>query len=1771
MSDSSVGTDTPRTSSSAGEDKQPSADDFRPVVPQWFLDNVKTPEQIRDISPHLHLVDNVVAEDSADRDNALSFNGDGTREAFTIGRIEMEDVLDTMAALHLTDPRLQPRARSDAIILLSKMRLGYDLLDRVMVTIAQEMGSSLITVTSAELREVAEDFFRQENSYLKELSGDTQKTRRAGANEYAIEPTEDAFEYFFGNRSKRNAERSATDRNMQAVFALFDAATTTTKTRDDTSGASTQDRTSSTTASTEESGVILYMRDTLYDSPTLQRRSLCRIRDALYQRRQSGQRVTLVVGLAHTEADEEATPTMKPVEQTWLKLDCSCYLCKCGEKDSCDEFRCLFNTTKWKLASENRSLFVLEPRSVPEEWPKKRLESWPPSLEMANIQCFKRFLRKNLPGVSCQPADLLEPQFDWTANFTNEKLKYLRQLTHSEAESIVEIARRYAVGRGLRQRFICISDIESAFDRAETAARSRGLVETRPLVEEGSTDNENESQTKWRQKVAAVLPLCNEQERELLSNLVNPCKRTSQLTPYLSSRMRIWRLMEALDILKETEEEIDLDEGIVETLSRLVGKATRSTESALARSAKVTGALLYGPPGTGKTLLARVIAKQTGTAMINLDGASTYSRWIGQTEKAIAAAFSLGRKLSPCIIFIDEVDALFFRRSDTDYSWRRQALNQFLLSMDGVNQGEDAPFVLGATNRPFDLDSAFLRRMPYQIEFRLPTLEARARILRMILREEQLDVDVNVGSLATVTKGFSGSDLKNLCAQASLVCLLEQDSAGPARDGVTQRRLANRHFVKAFEMIHASVSLSDTFAIDKFKELHGTASQTTAMAKLLVDMKPSTEQDSENDEESSPQDDSPGSDAGGKVEAHPATPFPQKNGEDLDNKNIAGSQQTTAGQDSGMNSDSLAGDAKADEEPQQTVPAKHLLDNRHDNQSDQGKPNESTPRSSGEENTGVLSITESGPKPLLMPVIQPPAGCLNKQRRVYPYQSLPTNVSIRILRIEIEQSVSCAKLTDPVRCSLHTVSLDDNPEYFALSYTWGDPRTIHSHEENVLPHKQWLAPAFELECDGTTITVPTNLYTAIVSLRMHFENGSLVAQCGEKYAPQGRDFFYIWADAICINQDDQDEKAQQIPLMAQIYGKCQSVLMWLGGNEPLINKGWTTTQQTFDQVMDRLGHQASVPTRLSLGKAFDIFDKASYVDLGLDPLDEEQLLGWYLLVSRSWFTRAWVTQEWALSPEAVLICGDILIEPLKFTFHLDEVQGRGWLSSIAKTVCWRMHGELYDKDNERGDYLAGILAYQNEQDPERLFAAGGDNHAPVRTETSLLHVSLLRAMLDHEPQNYSVPRSIFGIRNVFEITLAHFRNLQCSDALDKVYAFHGLFRNEDGSAILPTPDYKKTLPEVYLEASKVMFRQIGIRLLCHREKRDTFPGELQTWALDLRARDNALFDFQTKHYRASRGMCTDADPGLVGSNVVIDGYKEGFQQLIEVLSSLPEVSDIPASSKQEKQGSPVRMTRQTRFEVLWRTLLFDQSDTQEFPLPSRFGAQLKADLQDTLHCLMNHLINAVAYEMLLPLAKNDKSVLDLSTRSGRYLLSPDFCSTCAFKKELAVMVKTEGVAVRSPAIVTREIFECWCAISKLNGDIPFDSSERPEPPLWQAYLFLAEEMRKAAEEEDEDRVAAKLDELRGLVSFAAAGASEESVYIRNRKLFATSQGRLGATGDVPIQAGDEVWVLAGLPYPVILREAGDGTYFVVMCAYVHGIMHGEALSDSEAPVLVTLT
>lgn len=313
----------------------------------------------------------------------------------------------------------------------------------------------------------------------------------------------------------------------------------------------------------------------------------------------------------------------------------------------------------------------------------------------------------------------------------------------------------------------------------------------------------------WKHRMTLLKAKCNKHERALLHGVVDPAD------------------------IRTTFNDVHVSPETIETLKNLTTLSLSRPEAfkyGVLATDKITGLLLYGPPGTGKTLLARAVAKESGAKVLQVSGSDIYDKYVGESEKNVRAIFSLAAKLSPCVVFIDEADAIFASRgSGTNRNSHRDLINQFLKEWDGMI--DTNAFIMVATNRPFDLDDAALRRLPRRLLVDLPVEKDREAILRIHLKSEAINADVSIAKLALDTPFYSGSDLKNLVVAAAITAVREENDAAAMHKASSsepyvypeRRTLTQKHFARAMEEITASVSedMSSLRAIRKFDERYG--------------------------------------------------------------------------------------------------------------------------------------------------------------------------------------------------------------------------------------------------------------------------------------------------------------------------------------------------------------------------------------------------------------------------------------------------------------------------------------------------------------------------------------------------------------------------------------------------------------------------------------------------------------------------------------------------------------------------------------------------------------------------------------------------------------------------------------------------------------------------------------------------------------------------------------------------------------------------------------
>jgi len=225
------------------------------------------------------------------------------------------------------------------------------------------------------------------------------------------------------------------------------------------------------------------------------------------------------------------------------------------------------------------------------------------------------------------------------------------------------------------------------------------------------------------------------------------------------------------------------------------------------------GILFFGPPGCGKTLLAAAVATEIDANFYSIDAASIMSKWLGEAEQNVSKLFISARKSSnegkPAIVFVDELDSLMGTHSN-EVGGEIRVKNQFLKEMDGIMDKGKAlhVYVIGATNKPWDLDWAFIRRFQKRILVPLPDNHTRLMMLKHYTGNLQITQDVDLPELTRLSEGFSGSDIRDVCQSAQLSLIGEFFESGQAMDKEAKpRALTMVDFRQIFEERKPSVSL----------------------------------------------------------------------------------------------------------------------------------------------------------------------------------------------------------------------------------------------------------------------------------------------------------------------------------------------------------------------------------------------------------------------------------------------------------------------------------------------------------------------------------------------------------------------------------------------------------------------------------------------------------------------------------------------------------------------------------------------------------------------------------------------------------------------------------------------------------------------------------------------------------------------------------------------------------------------------------------------------
>lgn len=456
-----------------------------------------------------------------------------------------------------------------------------------------------------------------------------------------------------------------------------------------------------------------------------------------------------------------------------------------AQKDASDEFARTIVTTPAMTSQAVESVFT--------EDTKRRFFE-------VNIRHLGNMIRARTPGVSSP---------DRLFKIAHTKPSDENGLRDSGLEdgywSFDRVHRIITLALGCAQNAgnLSLEHIQRGIELVEQSDRIKSdwMAEKYPRVKATPAEPDRENRIKQLRKT------CNSHEKKLLNGVVDA------------------------ESIRTTFDDVHAAKETVEALKTLTSlslvRPDAFTYGVLATD-KIPGLLLYGPPGTGKTLLAKAVARQSGATVLEVSGSEVYDMYVGEGEKNVKAIFTLAKKLSPCVVFIDEADAIFCSRvGASSRTSHRELINQFLREWDGMN--EMSAFIMVATNRPFDLDDAVLRRLPRRLLVDLPTEKDRLSILKIHLKEETLDQTIDLADLARRTPLYSGSDLKNMCVAAALACVREENEQAARHTGdepykyPERRILKPSHFDKAMEEISASISedMGSLSAVKKFDEKYG--------------------------------------------------------------------------------------------------------------------------------------------------------------------------------------------------------------------------------------------------------------------------------------------------------------------------------------------------------------------------------------------------------------------------------------------------------------------------------------------------------------------------------------------------------------------------------------------------------------------------------------------------------------------------------------------------------------------------------------------------------------------------------------------------------------------------------------------------------------------------------------------------------------------------------------------------------------------------------------
>jgi SpoVK/Ycf46/Vps4 family AAA+-type ATPase len=238
------------------------------------------------------------------------------------------------------------------------------------------------------------------------------------------------------------------------------------------------------------------------------------------------------------------------------------------------------------------------------------------------------------------------------------------------------------------------------------------------------------------------------------------------------------------------------------------------------------GLLLFGPPGVGKTMIAKAVATECNCTFFNISAASLTSKYLGESEKLVRSLFEIAYEKQPAVVFVDEIESILSKRTDNENDATKRLKTEFLVQFDGVGSNQEAKvLIIGATNRPHELDSAVLRRLPKRVYITPFNKEERTLFLKELMKKNENTItDDEYEQIANLTNNYSNSDLKELCREAVYEPIREISNFAELNEVKTLRPSTYSDFVKAVKKVRGTLNDEMLKELEVWNETNGAIS-----------------------------------------------------------------------------------------------------------------------------------------------------------------------------------------------------------------------------------------------------------------------------------------------------------------------------------------------------------------------------------------------------------------------------------------------------------------------------------------------------------------------------------------------------------------------------------------------------------------------------------------------------------------------------------------------------------------------------------------------------------------------------------------------------------------------------------------------------------------------------------------------------------------------------------------------------------------------------------